>query len=158
MHNLLEERVVQALRLRHETLVTAESCTGGLIAERITRISGASEVFLGGVVAYANTAKSEILGVSPALIAQLGAVSDRVAREMAQNARLRFQASWAVSVTGVAGPGGGTPEKPVGTVYLALSNQRETLVQRLDLLGLTRSEVRCRSADFAFEWLLSLIV
>jgi nicotinamide-nucleotide amidase len=115
----VEEHVLALCRARGLKLATAESCTGGLVAERLTRVPGASDVFLGATVAYADEVKTEHLGVEPALIEQHGAVSAEVAAAMAAGARGRFGADVAVGITGVAGPGGGTPEKPVGLVYVA---------------------------------------
>ncbi len=115
----VEEHVLDLCRARGLTLATAESCTGGQVAERITRVPGASDVFLGATVAYADEVKTEQLGVPPELIERHGAVSAEVAAAMASGARARFRADVAVGITGVAGPGGGTPEKPVGLVYVA---------------------------------------
>jgi nicotinamide-nucleotide amidase len=115
----LEAVVGRLLAGRGETLATAESCTGGLLAERLTRVPGSSAYFLGGVVSYSDRLKTELLGVPAAMIREHGAVSEPVARAMAEGARERLGADWAVAITGVAGPGGGSEEKPVGTVYLA---------------------------------------
>jgi len=115
----VEEHVLALCRARGLTLATAESCTGGLVAERITRVPGSSDVFLGATVAYADEVKAEQLGVPRELIEERGAVSAAVAAAMAAGARERFRADVAVGITGVAGPGGGTPEKPVGLVYVA---------------------------------------
>lgn len=117
----LETVLVRALAERHLTLSVAESCTGGLIAHRITNVPGASAVFTGGCVTYADAAKQALLGVPAETIAQHGAVSDPVARAMAEGARKRFGSDFALAVTGIAGPGGGTPAKPVGTVFIALA-------------------------------------
>lgn len=117
----LEEVVVQLLTARRQTLAVAESCTGGFLAHRITNVPGASAVFLAGYVTYANAAKEEMLGVDPRLIAADGAVSEGVAKAMAEGARRRANATFALATTGVAGPGGGTEEKPVGTVFVALA-------------------------------------
>lgn len=155
MKLLLEEQLINVLRERGETLCVAESCTGGLVAERLTRVAGASDVFLGGVVAYTDRVKSHILHISPTLIAQFGAVSDRVGREMAHQVRILFKATWSISLTGVAGPSGGTFEKPVGTVFVGLSREEGTSVQKLELFNLSRDTVRQRSATFALEWLLN---
>ncbi len=110
--------VLELLRERGLTLATAESCTGGLVAARLTAIPGSSDVFLGSVVAYANSVKTSQLGVPEELLATFGAVSAETAAAMAEGARTRLGADVAVSVTGVAGPGGGTAEKPVGLVFL----------------------------------------
>ncbi|MCC2638641.1 MAG: protein YdeJ [Moraxellaceae bacterium] len=115
----LAARVGERLRERGEWLATAESCTGGGIAEAVTRIAGSSTWFERGWVTYSNAAKAEELGVDPAVIAAQGAVSEAVARAMADGARRRAGTAWALAVTGIAGPGGGSAEKPVGTVWLA---------------------------------------
>ena len=117
----IAERVGALLADRGLTLVTAESCTGGLLAHLITNVSGSSAHYLGGVVAYADRVKEESLGVRREILWVHGAVSEETAREMASGARQRIGADVAVSITGIAGPTGGTPEKPVGLVYVALS-------------------------------------
>jgi len=112
-------RLADALRSHHAMLATAESCTGGLIAGACTDLAGSSDWFERGFVTYSNAAKNELLGVDEALLAAHGAVSEPVARAMAAGALQRSHAQWAVAVTGVAGPGGGSADKPVGTVWLA---------------------------------------
>jgi nicotinamide-nucleotide amidase len=124
----LNSVVVQLLKQRGETLVLAESCTGGHVANRITDVPGASAVFLAGMVTYSDEAKQNLLGVRAETLAQHGAVSEPVAREMAEGARTRFHADYALSVTGIAGPDGGTEDKPVGTVFIALATPRHTFV------------------------------
>ncbi len=119
----LEETVVKLLTTKSETLAVAESCTGGLLAHRITNVPGASAVFVAGYVTYANEAKERMLGVDPQLIAAHGAVSEKVARAMAEGARQQSNATFALATTGIAGPAGGTEEKPVGTVFVALAAQ-----------------------------------
>ncbi|PYJ11800.1 MAG: competence/damage-inducible protein A [Verrucomicrobia bacterium] len=118
---ILEEVVVKLLTERKQTLAVAESCTGGFLAHRITNVPGASAVFLAGYVTYSNDAKEGMLGVDPRLIASDGAVSERVAKVMAEGARQKADAAFALATTGIAGPGGGTDEKPVGTVFIALA-------------------------------------
>lgn len=113
--------VLEQLRQRGETLAVAESCTGGGLGAALAAVPGASDVFLGGVIAYANAVKQELLGVPAALLASHGAVSDPVALAMAEGARRATGASWAIAVTGIAGPGGGTVEKPVGLVHIAVA-------------------------------------
>jgi nicotinamide-nucleotide amidase len=117
----LEETVVKLLTEKGQTLAVAESCTGGFLAHRITNVPGASAVFLAGYVTYANEAKEGMLGVDARLIAAHGAVSENVARAMAEGARQQAKATFALATTGIAGPGGGTEEKPVGTVFVALA-------------------------------------
>jgi nicotinamide-nucleotide amidase len=126
---LLEQIVLYYLELKQETLAVAESCTGGLLAQRITSISGSSRSFLGGAVVYSNELKTDFAGVPPALIATHGAVSAEVAEALAQGIRRRAGASMGVGITGIAGPNGGTDEKPVGLVYIAVSygNKTESL-------------------------------
>ena len=127
----IENVVVRRLAEKKQTLALAESCTGGNIAHRITNVPGASEVFLGGVVSYANSAKESFLGVRAETLRQQGAVSEATAREMAAGAREKFGADFALAVTGIAGPGGGTLEKPVGTVFIALASASGVEVTRL---------------------------
>jgi nicotinamide-nucleotide amidase len=127
----LEEVLVKLLGQRNQTLAVAESCTGGLLANRITNVPGASAVFLAGYVCYANRAKTDMLNVDPLLIEKHGAVSEQVARALAEHARACVGCDYALATTGVAGPGGGSPEKPVGTVYIALAGSGETIAKKL---------------------------
>jgi nicotinamide-nucleotide amidase len=127
----LEEVTVKLLAQRHQTLAIAESCTGGLLANRITNVPGASDVFLAGYVCYANQAKINMLNVDPRLIEKHGAVTEQVARALAEHARICAGSDYALATTGVAGPGGGSPEKPVGTVYIALAAPGETVAKKL---------------------------
>jgi nicotinamide-nucleotide amidase len=124
----LERVLVRQLTERKQTLALAESCTGGFLANRLTNVPGASAVFLAGLVTYSNSAKEHFLGVSAATLAAHGAVSEPVAREMAEGARARTGADFALGITGIAGPGGGTTEKPVGTVFIALASSTGTKV------------------------------
>ena len=127
----LEEIVVRLLTKRNQTLATAESCTGGLIANRITNVPGASSVFIAGYVCYANQAKIGMLDVDPELLEAHGAVSKSVARALAEHARASAGSNYALATTGVAGPTGGSPEKPMGTVYIALASaEAETIVRK----------------------------
>lgn len=127
----IENTVVQLLTQQKKTLALAESCTGGNIAHRVTNVPGASAVFLGGVVSYANAVKEKFVGVHPETLQQYGAVSEAVAREMAAGAREKFGSDFALAVTGIAGPGGGTPEKPVGTVFIALASASGVDVKKM---------------------------
>jgi nicotinamide-nucleotide amidase len=130
-HEALEAVVVKLLTQRKQTLATAESCTGGMIANQITNVPGASEVFLAGYVTYANSAKSDVLNVDPKLIERHGAVSEPVARAMAKGARTRADSTYGLATTGIAGPSGGSDEKPVGTVYVALaSTESDTIAKK----------------------------
>jgi nicotinamide-nucleotide amidase len=126
----LETVIVRMLAERKATLALAESCTGGCIAHRVTNVPGASAVLLAGLVTYSNAAKQRFLGVRAETLAAHGAVSEPVAREMAEGARREAQAGYAVSVTGIAGPSGGTSEKPVGTVFIGLAGPACTVVER----------------------------
>jgi len=126
----LEEAVVRLLKQGKQTLATAESCTGGLIVNLITNVPGASEVFLAGYVTYANASKTDILNVDPKLIEKYGAVSEPVARAMAKGARARAGSTFALATTGIAGPTGGSPEKPVGTAYVGFAAPDEAPVKK----------------------------
>jgi nicotinamide-nucleotide amidase len=118
----------QLLQIDGKILATAESCTGGLIGRKITSVPGSSEYFAGGVIAYSNGLKKKFLGVDPALLVRHGAVSPEVAKAMADSIRARTTADIGLAVTGIAGPAGGTPEKPVGTVFIGFSSQNKTIV------------------------------
>jgi PncC family amidohydrolase len=149
----LARRLQEVCRRRALTVATAESCTGGLVAGAITGIDGSSGYFLGGIVAYADSAKMALLDVPPALLKAHGAVSAQVARAMAAAAARRTGATLAVSVTGVAGPGGGTPAKPVGLTYVAVAHPRGVDVRRFTWTG-ERAEIREASVRAALEVLL----
>ena len=152
----LPAMVLDLCRGRGLTLATAESCTGGLVAARLTAVPGSSDVFLGGVVAYANEVKARELGVSEEVLERYGAVSAEAAEAMAAGARERLGADVAVSVTGVAGPGGGTPEKPVGLVFLHAQGPDGSLSRRLDFPG-DREAIRGRAAVAALHLLRTLL-
>ncbi|MDK3255086.1 competence/damage-inducible protein A [Blastococcus capsensis] len=153
----LDELVAEALVERGTTVATGESCTGGLLAARLTERPGASATVLGGVAAYSNSAKQQLLGVSAGLIAEHGAVSPEVARALAEGARARFAADIGVGITGVAGPGGGTADKPVGTVHLCVLGPTGALTRALSVPG-SRSAVRGRSVTMAMHLLRELLV
>jgi nicotinamide-nucleotide amidase len=152
----IEEHVLALLRARGLTLATAESETGGLIAVRLTSVPGASDVFVGGVVAYANAVKETQLGVPAGLLEAKGAVSAEAAGAMARGARERLGADVAVAVTGVAGPGGGTPEKPVGLVYLHAEGPDGGLAREFSFPG-DRASIRARSAVGALHLVRRLL-
>ena len=135
----LEELVVGELAAQGKTLATAESCTGGLLSKRITDVAGGSAVFHMGVVTYANQAKEDLLGVSHETLERWGAVSSQTAREMAQGIVRRSQADLGIGITGIAGPDGGTAEKPVGLIYIALSDGERTWVTKRHPIGRTKS-------------------
>jgi nicotinamide-nucleotide amidase len=126
----LEAVVVDLLAKQRKTLALAESCTGGCLAHRITNVPGASAVLVGGVVAYSNAAKQKFLRVRAQTLAAHGAVSEAVARQMAEGARKQFGADFALGITGIAGPAGGNRRKPVGTVFIALACPSGTIVER----------------------------
>ncbi|MCL2562542.1 MAG: competence/damage-inducible protein A [Oscillospiraceae bacterium] len=146
----LEGTVLRLLLDAKKTIATAESCTAGLLSKRLTDLPGASAVFLGGVAAYANEVKTKMLGVPETLIADHGAVSGPVARSMAEGARTRIGADFGIGITGIAGPDGGTAEKPVGTVYVALATAEATYVRNLRL-GTDRTRVRMMAAHHALD-------
>jgi nicotinamide-nucleotide amidase len=148
----IAEIVLGLARERGLTLATAESCTGGLVAGRLTAVPGSSDVFRGGVVAYADDVKAKELGVPPALLEAHGAVSAEAARAMAEGARSQLDADVAVSTTGVAGPGGGTEEKPVGLVFLHVTGPEGEEVRRIDLPG-DREMIRGRATTAALHLL-----
>ena len=149
-------RVGNKLRDGRLMLATAESCTGGMIATAITDISGSSGWFERGFVTYSNQAKSEMIGVPPELIEKHGAVSEPVARAMAEGALTNSRAQVSLAVTGVAGPGGGTPEKPVGMVSFGWSNRLHTSVETRVFKG-DREQIRVQAAAHALRGLLAFI-
>jgi nicotinamide-nucleotide amidase len=152
----LDDLVGAALADGH-TVATAESCTGGLLAGRLTARPGSSAYVLGGITAYANSAKEQLVGVPAEMLAEHGAVSPQVARALADGARSRFGADIGVGITGVAGPGGGTPEKPVGTVHLCVASPDAVLERALHLPG-SRTAVRERSVTMAMHLLRELLL
>lgn len=136
------------------TLATAESCTGGLIAAALTEISGSSAVFGYGFVTYANEAKTEMLGIAPATIEAEGAVSEAVARAMAEGALRRAGADRAIAVTGIAGPDGGSPEKPVGTVWFGLARRGGATIAARRVFPGDRAAIRAATVDHALDLLI----
>jgi nicotinamide-nucleotide amidase len=155
----LARLLIDEARERSLRIVTAESCTGGLVAGAICSIAGASDVFERGFVTYSNRAKQELLGVPGDLIADLGAVSEPVARMMAEGALEASNAHLAVAITGVAGPGGGTPMKPVGTVHIATARSNERLMHRQELFEYeTREEIQLAAVQAALQALRDRMV
>ena len=140
----LAAEVVTLLKEKNKTLATAESCTGGMIGAAITSVPGSSEVYGFGFITYANEAKEKLLGVKHETLAAHGAVSPETAAEMAAGARRAANADIAIAVTGIAGPGGGTPEKPVGLVYVGISSDKGTRTLKLNLSG-DRDQVRLQT-------------
>lgn len=153
----LEEAVVNKLREQRQCVATAESCTGGLLGSRMTDIPGSSDVYIGGVVSYSNALKMNLLGVPEETLNRVGAVSEETARAMAEGARQNFGADWGIGITGIAGPGGGTEDKPVGLVYIALSNSEQTVVRRYDQIG-DRKTIKWRSTQLALTLLYRQMV
>jgi PncC family amidohydrolase len=152
----LEKIVGESLRERGLTIATAESCTGGLLSHRITNIPGSSDYFLGGVVAYSYDAKEHILRVRHNTLYGFGAVSKEAAVEMARGVRHLFDSDIGIGITGIAGPGGGTPEKPVGLVYISLSVKGHTWYREHRWKG-SRIENKEQSADAALRMILDYL-
>jgi len=150
---LPEKRISALLRKKNKTVALAESCSGGLLSHRITNIPGSSEYFIGSVVAYSNKAKVNLLKITPKLIAQHGAVSNQIAKQMAKGVRRLFQTDFGVSITGIAGPGGGTKTKPVGLTYIAVNSRAKTICVKSIFKG-TRLSIKSQAASKALELLL----
>jgi competence/damage-inducible protein CinA-like protein len=148
----LEERVGQLLIERKQTLALAESCTGGLISRRITSIAGSSAYYLGGATSYANDVKIKLLGVRPATLEKHGAVSQETALEMSRGIRERIGADFGLSVTGIAGPSGGTPEKPVGTVWISIAQAKNHEARLFQFHG-DRERIILGTSQAALNWL-----
>lgn len=150
-------KVVKILELKNLKIATAESCTGGLIAHTFTNISGSSKYFERGFVTYSNEAKMQLLDVSENLLIKHGAVSKDVAESMARGARLKSNVDVGIATTGVAGPTGGTPEKPVGLVYISVCNSEKVIVKKFNFNG-NRIENKYSACNAAFEMLFGLIL
>jgi nicotinamide-nucleotide amidase len=148
----MEEVIGRRLSMTDFTLAVAESCTGGLIAQRLTSIPGSSKYFLEGVVTYSNESKTRLLGVDKKVIKEFGAVSQQVARDMARGVRHKAKTDFGLAVTGVAGPGGGTEEKPIGLVYIALADDAHTEHKRFVIPG-DRELIRWRASQAALDML-----
>jgi len=151
MRNFSEKAIGDLLREKGWTLSVAESCTGGLICDRITDVSGSSDYFMGGMVNYSNESKAKHLGIPVDYIKKYGAVSPQVARSMAQGVCKTFGTTFGLSTTGVAGPTGGTKRSPVGRVFIGLNVGRKVLVKKLDLKG-TRREIKEKTAEKALQF------
>ena len=150
------DQLATALLARRQTLATAESCTGGLVGAALTGLPGSSAWYLGGVVAYANELKIRLLGVPAEILAAHGAVSLETARAMAAGARAATGADFAVALTGIAGPAGGTPEKPVGLVYIAVAAPHGTATFKHHFSG-SRAEIRQAATEAALRHLLEAV-
>ena len=148
-----EDLMLSIMRKAGQTLAVSESCTGGLIAQRITSVAGSSEYFKLGVVPYSNDAKKTMLKISPQVLRKFGAVSEQVAIAMAQRVRRMVDADWGIAVTGIAGPGGATKSKPVGLVYLAVAGPDGVICRRHFFKG-TRHNIRKKAAAAALELLI----
>jgi nicotinamide-nucleotide amidase len=150
-------QVIELLTRAHKTIVTAESCTGGLVAGALTDVPGASAAFYGGFITYDNLAKERMIHVPARLIRDYGAVSNQVARAMADGARNTARVDYAVAVTGIAGPGGGSQTKPVGLVYIAVSSSLATVVMEHRFGDLGRDKVRMASVQAALDLVLQVL-
>lgn len=151
------KQVIDFLTAAKKTIVTAESCTGGMIAAALTDVPGSSAAFYGGYVVYANTAKSRMIHVQARLIRDYGAVSNQVARAMADGARNTAHADFAVAVTGIAGPDGGSEKKPVGLVYVAVSSELATVVIEHKFGALGRDAIRKASVQAALDLIMQVL-
>lgn len=152
----IEEAVIKKLEEKNLTVASAESCTGGLIAGKIIDYPGASKVFIDGVVSYSNESKVTRLGVKQETLEKFGAVSEQTAKEMAEGVKNVLNADIGISSTGIAGPGGGTEEKPVGLVYIAVSSKNKTTVKKLNIKG-SRNKIRSRAVTEALTLLLEIL-
>jgi nicotinamide-nucleotide amidase len=157
MDTHLEVRVGEALRNKGLTVCAAESCTGGLVMHRLTNIPGSSAYVVGGVVAYSNAIKQSLLNVKQGTLIAYGAVSEQTAAEMALGARALLKADIAVSVTGIAGPDGGTAEKPVGLTYIGVSAGDDILTVQRHIWSGDREAVKAASADAALQLILDTV-
>ena len=153
----LEERIVEHMREKELTLAAAESCTGGMLSSRIIDVPGVSDVYKAGFVTYANEAKQNLIGVKEETLRDFGAVSEQTAKEMVLGAMKAAKADMAVATTGIAGPGGGTKEKPVGLVFVACGSKDGIVVERCLFNG-TRSEIRQASVEHALGMLYKEIM
>ena len=153
----LEKVIGDSLRERGWTLSIAESCTGGLICDRITNISGSSEYFMGGMVNYSNESKAKHLGISLDYIRRYGAVSPQVAKKMAQGVRKAFHTTFGLSTTGVAGPTGGTKRSPIGRVFIGFTNGKRAWVKKEDFKG-SRRDIKKQAAESGLEFLYKILV
>jgi PncC family amidohydrolase len=152
MLNSLEKLIGDLLRERGWTLSIAESCTGGLVCDRITDVSGSSDYFTGGMVNYSNESKAKHLGIPLDYIRKHGAVSPQVAKKMAQGVRKTFNTTFGLSTTGVAGPTGGTKRSPIGRVFIGIAKGNGTWVKKLDLKG-NRREIKRQAVEKSLEFL-----
>jgi len=157
MDERLEAKIGVLLRAKGWTICAAESCTGGLVLHRLTNIAGSSAYVIGGVVAYSNEVKQHILNVHEETLIAYGAVSVETAAEMAQGALAMFGTDIAVSITGIAGPGGGTPEKPVGLTYIGMAKRGQASTVQRHVWNGNREENKAASAEAALRWLVDVL-
>lgn len=153
---LLESQIARLLTARKKTLAVAESCSGGLLSHRLTNIPGSSAFFKGGVVAYHNEVKARLLKVPPSLIKKHGAVSEPVALTMASGARRVFKTTWGIAITGIAGPSGGSVQKPVGLTFIAIASKNKRLCRRCQFKG-NRAAIKRQAAEGAMKLLIKLL-
>jgi nicotinamide-nucleotide amidase len=153
----LEKTIGNLLREKGWTLSIAESCTGGLVCDCITNVSGSSDYFMGGMVTYSNESKAEHLGVPLSMIKSHGAVSQQVARRMAQGVRKAFHTTFGLSTTGVAGPTGGTKRSPIGRVFIGISEGKKIWVKRKDLRG-SRREIKKKATEEALQFFYERLI
>ena len=152
----LESEVGKLLREKNLTIACAESCTGGFLTSRLTDVAGSSAYVQGSIVSYSNAVKNSVLKVKAETLQEFGAVSEQTARQMSENVRELFKTNIGVGVTGIAGPDGGSAEKPVGTVYISVSNADKTEVKRFNFSG-TRAEIKNQSCDAALSMIKNLL-
>jgi len=152
----LLNKIYFELKRQKLTIATAESCTGGLIGHTLTNVSGSSEYFERGIISYSNKAKVELLGVSESLLKEQGAVSEEVAKTMAENVRKRSDVNIGISTTGIAGPIGGTKEKPVGLVYIGVSTEKDNIVKKFIFTG-DRIQNKVSTCNVALNMLLEIL-
>jgi len=150
------QSVIEKLRTRQQTVGFGESCTGGLLSATLSAMPGVSDIYLGSIVSYSYQAKVDLLGVSWSALKNEGAVSDTVARQMAQGVRNQLKCHWSVAITGIAGPTGGTPDKPVGTVWFAVVGPGFDTTEKKLFSG-SRTDVQKQSVEYAIELLLKSI-
>lgn len=152
----IEKKIATILTRKNKTVSVAESCSGGLLGHRLTNVAGSSKYFMGGVLVYANAAKSKLLGVSPALIKKHGAVSTPVAEKMADSVRKLLKTDYGISITGIAGPSGGSKDNPVGLTYIAVANSKKVLCKEFHFKG-SRLSIKTSATQSALELLLKII-
>jgi nicotinamide-nucleotide amidase len=153
----LEKTIGDHLREKGWSLSIAESCTGGLVCDRITDVSGSSDYFMGGMVTYSNESKAEHLGIPSSIIKKYGAVSSQVARRMALGVRKAFHTSFGLSTTGVAGPTGGTKRSPIGRVFIAICDGKRTWVKKRDLKG-SRREIKKKATEEVLQFFYERLI